>query len=526
MKRILLLIFLFIANFGALYGQNTPSSNTFESHFELAKKYEDLSLYAESIDEINLAIQFAEKKGWKKKIVEASIFLAETKRITGDFEEGIRILRTLKSSTDYPALHVEKLGRMAALFRESQLPNGQKLDSLNYYLTSALDLVEVYNLKSQKAGLYNELGCIIGHENADSCLYLLNESARIFLEERDIQNYVAARTNMLRTYETLGDNLNTIATFNELIELVKGKKWYSAERELYITISSFHNKKGDTVNANYWLLKSRESEILNIHSISSNRLNSFRAIYETEKYQNQIAQNQIELKKQAKKRNELFLYLTILLVISALVLLLLFRERKLKRTVGKANESYEMLLVESNHRIKNNLQMIISMLQYSSRDLKDEDSKAFKNMSGKIQTISALHKHLYIDVHNELVDLNGYFTAIIALYQDISSDKIRIKVDIDEVSIKSERIVYFGLIFNEMLSNTFEHGKGLEGNLEINVKAVNSHYHFSYQDNSSFVDGEQNGTGITLIKQLVGRVKGIDFQLDGIIGKYEFYFQE
>jgi two-component sensor histidine kinase len=526
MKRTLLFLFLLIANFGALYGQNTPSSNTFESHFELAKKYEGLSLYAESIDEINLAIQIAENKGWKKKIVAASIFLAETKRKTGDYNEGIIILKNLQSSNQYPQLHVDKLGRMAALFHELHLPNNRQYDSVRYYLNSALALADKYDFQHEKAGLYNEIGYMIGHKDLDSCLFVLGEAARIFIATKDTQNYVVARTNMLRTYETVGDYLNTMATFHELNELVKGKKWYAAERELYVTISSFHNKKGDTVSANYWLLKSRESEILNIHSISSNRLNSFRAIYETEKYQNQIAQNQIELKKQEKKRNELFLYLTILLVISALVLLLLFRERKLKRTVGKANESYEMLLVESNHRIKNNLQMIISMLQYSSRDLKDEDSKAFKNMSGKIQTISALHKHLYIDVHNELVDLNGYFTAIIALYQDISSDKFRIKVDIDEISIKSERIVYFGLIFNEMLSNTFEHGKGLEGSLEINVKAVNSHYHFSYQDNSSFVDGEQNGTGITLIKQLVGRVKGIDFQLDGSIGKYEFYFQE
>ncbi|MBL4709173.1 MAG: sensor histidine kinase, partial [Flavobacteriales bacterium] len=233
--------------------------------------------------------------------------------------------------------------------------------------------------------------------------------------------------------------------------------------------------------------------------------------------------HEVELEKEAKQKKELFLYFSILLVFCIGIVFLLFRERKLKKEVAKANKRYHTLLVESNHRIKNNLQMITSMLEYSGKDIKDKDSLAFKRITGKIHTISALHKHLYLNVHNEKVNIQDYFEEIIMLYQEMTISTKSIKQRFDEAFIESERIIYFGLIFNEMLSNTYEHNS-LDTSVSISIVKLKDRYLFSYSDGSKFEPKGANGIGIQLIGQLIDRIEGVNYELDSSTGTYQFEF--
>ena len=66
--------------------------------------------------------------------------------------------------------------------------------------------------------------------------------------------------------------------------------------------------------------------------------------------------------------------------------------RKQKVDIEVANENYEMLLVESNHRIKNNLQMILSMLEYKAIK-SGKRTEELEKITGNIKAISSLHKH-------------------------------------------------------------------------------------------------------------------------------------
>jgi len=152
------------------------------------------------------------------------------------------------------------------------------------------------------------------------------------------------------------------------------------------------------------------------------------------------------------------------------------------------------------------------------------DPRFVQNISTKIQTISALHKHLYLDVHNGLVDLDAFFAEVTAHYQGIGI-KYKMNQEIAAVSILGERIVYFGLILNEMLANTLEHGHPNGGTLTIKVEPQNNGYLFSYCDHSLHVENKGEGIGIRLIEQLVNRVSGKNYSLDKTTGTYQFYFE-
>jgi tetratricopeptide (TPR) repeat protein len=82
--------------------------------------------------------------------------------------------------------------------------------------------------------------------------------------------------------------------------------------------------------------------------------------------------------------------------------------------LNTANDNYQTLLIESNHRIKNNLQMILSMLELKAIN-SGKQSDQLNKITGNIKAISTLHKHLSLDVHNPQVDLVKYLSEIVCL---------------------------------------------------------------------------------------------------------------
>lgn len=375
-----------------------------------------------------------------------------------------------------------------------------------------------------QASLYNELGYSLGSRYADSCLYYLTKASKLFKEVKDTQHYITARTNMLMTYETLKDSAKTFETYEELASLIKGRGWYTAEQSLYASMVSFYVNCNDSDKINLWEVKLQACEIINLENRSSTQLDSYRALYETKIYKEESAKRAEQLLTAGEQKNNLIGYFSIFVILSLGVVFLLVRESRLKRAVKKANKNYHMLLIESNHRIKNNLQTIISMLEYSNKDLKGKDSQALNRVLGKIQTVSALHKHLYLDVRNEKVDMKTYFNDIISLYHNISNSQFKIVPEISTISIPSERMVYFGLIFNEMLSNIIEHSTSLEKMVTISVIDFEDRLKLTYSDNSSFDATSSSGLGTNLIEQLVKRVEGRNYKLERETGKYQFEF--
>ena len=90
--------------------------------------------------------------------------------------------------------------------------------------------------------------------------------------------------------------------------------------------------------------------------------------------------------------------------------------------------------------------------------------------------------------------------------------------------MKNERIIYLGLILNELLSNTIEHNESAVKQVKVEVISFNDTYKFRYCDNSSLQENNLDGMGSTLIKKLVRRVGGKDFQINKSNGTYEFKF--
>jgi two-component sensor histidine kinase len=501
---------------------------SYQAKVQQAQEQVHVSLFSEATESLLQALALAEENGWKKEVAESKIRLAELKRKTHDFEEGLHLLRKMEKPQD-PSLLIKQYGRWAALSNGLSAVGGEfapYADSVFYYLEKALVLAEQLDLKTEQASLYNELGYSLGAYNIDSSLTLLNKAAALFLSLGDTANYVVAKTNIMRTYILVGQLDKVIPLKKELIHLSENDLYEADEVELEFlsTLAFYYSTIGDTAKRNWWSLKKLALENKGLVNTSKGKLNYFRALYETRRYQEQASQKAAELATEKQRFENGLIFFILAICIALVVSLLLLRERKLKRKIKTANERYQMLLVESNHRIKNNLQMIISMLEFSGQEGDKKLTLAYRKMSAKVQTIGALHKHLYLTQHNQAVSLQLFFEEISSLYQSLSKARFNIQLQLEDVKLKSERIVYFGLIFNEMLSNTLEHNPNLSEGINLKVSPQGEYYLFTYQDFANFKTSSSQGTGLKLIEQLVGRIEGFDFSLQKSIGVYQFKF--
>lgn len=511
------------------YAQNN-AVNEFDLHYQRAMAYDELYVFGPCIEELNKAIDYASQHHLEHEQVNATITLAETLRKTHDYDKGISLLLKLERSTAYPRLHVRKLGRMAAIYSEWT----HSRDSILHYLDSALALAQSLHLKIETADLYNELGYTLSGKNRQLGLINLLKSAALFKEMKDTANYVSPMINMLRSYLVMKDKPHAEAVIHELIPLLNNTNRYTAQIEFYKLLAGyrldfFHDSDG----AAYWHSMADKSTIGYLESINTSQLNAFRTVYGTKQLQDQVTEKEQELTQQRKRTRELILFLSLMGFLILCVIALFIRENRLRgrlktsnNLLQVSNNRYQMLMIESNHRIKNNLQMVISMLQYFDDGQSHTASEAFKRMSGKVQVISTLHKYLTADVHNELVAMDAYFDEIIALYREMLQKVPVITSEVVPVKIRSERIVYFGLILNEMIANTIAHANTHNGEIKIHVEALPQGYRFSYRDSSPHLNTAAKGTGSTLIIQLIERIEGSAYIFDEGSGHYQFMFYE
>lgn len=174
------------------------------------------------------------------------------------------------------------------------------------------------------------------------------------------------------------------------------------------------------------------------------------------------------------------------------------------------NHEKEILLKEIHHRVKNNLQIITSLLSIQSAFIDDDFLKTiFSNSQRRISSMALVHEMLYqtenlskINYKNYLKDLSDSIYASFDRPQNI-----RIKTQSNEIYFSIETAVPLGLIINEIITNSLKHGfKNIESGGTINIKlsAKEDVYTLLIGDNGiGFTEKRKfKSLGLKLIKKL------------------------
>jgi len=178
----------------------------------------------------------------------------------------------------------------------------------------------------------------------------------------------------------------------------------------------------------------------------------------------------------------------------------------------------EVLLKEVHHRVKNNLQIVSSILSIQSGSLYDEEAKsAFDECQGRIQAMALVHEEVYKTGSFVELEMAGYLRRIAeSLGHGWSRGTCQITLDIDveeSAALSMEKAIPCGLIVNELLTNSFKHAftGRTGGTISIAFRLVSGSWHLGIADDGKGYDGsgiKPDGIGTQLVRGLVGQISG------------------
>jgi two-component sensor histidine kinase len=183
------------------------------------------------------------------------------------------------------------------------------------------------------------------------------------------------------------------------------------------------------------------------------------------------------------------------------------READLKRTIAEK----DVLIREIHHRVKNNLQTVLSMLSLRLRALRDPAARAaLADVEMRVKALALVQRHLYLDDATSLVDVSALLSELAASLTAARAD-VRLEVDLPPLAVDQDRATPLALAVTELLTNALNHGLApgsggvirLTGRLEADRMTLTL-----ADDGRGFEPGSGSGLGLLLMPGLVKQMGG------------------
>lgn len=324
------------------------------------------------------------------------------------------------------------------------------------YAQKALELYKQLGNKSGQADVYREIGVI-------------------YLQTNQLQN--------ASEYTQKGLQLSTKIGELESIKFC------------YENLSKINSKLGNYKEAytNQLLFKKRSDSMFN--SEINDKVTQIQMTYEFDKKQELIKRQQNEKDQKLKsvsnkQRNFLIaiamtLFFLSLLTVGIYFNLKSYKKQKLiveqqKEVIQNSLTEKETLLREIHHRVKNNLQIISSLLNMQSEDI--EDAKVLLSIQegqSRVQAMSLIHQNLYQSEHIDKVNIENYLkelTHYLSTMYKGDSNLVKVTIETSNIQFDFDTAIPLGLIVNELVSNAYKHAfpNKKEGQISIKIKAINT----------------------------------------------------
>jgi two-component sensor histidine kinase len=142
------------------------------------------------------------------------------------------------------------------------------------------------------------------------------------------------------------------------------------------------------------------------------------------------------------------------------------RDEQKAIALAAANERNAFLLREIHHRVKNNLQTVMSLIRLQKMPQDDKDS-----LLGRIASMVAVHQEMYSTDRFETVEAAGYLKRLVDEIAQAYGREVDVTFNADPVQLSGDRAMQLGLLYNELISNAFKHAwpAGEKGKLDVSL---------------------------------------------------------
>ena len=379
-------------------------------------------------------------------------------------------------------------------------------DSLDAALATYRRAFEVYSEINNSYGVanyYNNVAYIelkrnnywVAHENLEICLEKLSPAtapksradvlrkladAKVKLANNDFVNQNATRKAYLRGAIEVGE------TAWEMVEPIAAT---NVQLDVALVLIEAYQSLGMLSEALDYSIKARElSNAINDQAIAD-AIARMTTEFETERIEdenNLLQETQRRQSAQLKQQRSLMVAALVVLLLIAVITIIIQRNRvKLKKanvTVEKSLEEKELLLKEIHHRVKNNLQVVSSLLDLQSRGIEDEKAlSTFMEGQNRVKAMALIHQKLYQNEDLATIDFTEYaqqlLTELATIYKGAEEVKTVVKSS-ENAQFDIDTAIPLGLILNELISNAYKYAfNGGEGSLNVSIESLGSGKH-------------------------------------------------
>lgn len=224
-------------------------------------------------------------------------------------------------------------------------------------------------------------------------------------------------------------------------------------------------------------------------------------------------------KKQKQIQTTTIYFISVCLILVIIFSSILYQRFKVmqlqKAIIEKQNNERKTMLQEIHHRVKNNFQIISSLLKLQiNRDKNPELVSAFQEAINRIHTMAIVHEIIYKQDVLAVINTNEYLSNLISnLQRTFENHRIAIDVDCCDDNLELDQTIPIGIIVNELITNSFKHAF-IEGHSDPRISIIlekeNNVFFLNYKDNGIGYTASQkeNSFGIELIETVVEQISG------------------
>lgn len=478
--------YAFLARYAFIEEYYTKAIDYYNASFEMYKKAG--SLFGMRIALYNLSEIYLKVKNYEK----ANYYINETLKITGSPNDVIYLffINQLKFNISYDAKNYTDALQVANLLLELAL----KEKNLENISNSYSKLLMVYKATKDTANAF-----VVGEKvsslkdslyNAEMSKNTADLLKKYEAEKKEQQIAFLAKENKLNQENLEKEKLLSIALKNE--NLLKEGKLYQ-EHLLSEALKRENGLMDREIEQRMLIQNGLERE----NSLKKNQLSK-------ESLLNQSLLSQNNLMKENSKNEQLIRWL----MVAGLITLILFgtnlyrnylNQKKANQKIVKQSEELKILMKEVHHRVKNNLQLTVSMLRMQARNIEDTAAiDALVNSENRLQSIAMVHEKLYKSDNVSGVNLKEYLeelmTALTVQYNSTIKNFTYTIDDNTSLVTSLNTAIPLGMIVNELVTNSFKYAFISIDNPTVQIQLI------SKDKNNHQLIIQDNGIGLADIR--------------------------
>ncbi len=386
-----------------------------------------------------------------------------------------------------------------------------------YYTQTIEKLIDAYNYKGGYENRVYELLLIL-YNNPNSRLASFSLFAD-FLSNLDKTSPITKEI-----FELF--NVSSYVSFCEFTEAAtKGK----IDDNLFYYVLDFNSKLLESKGFLNEAIAYKDKSIVLTRKIYSEDLSNSLANYRTEQA---IKQKEIEITHE-KEKSQLFSIIIGLVSLGLLILIyIIYKKTKQQRVLREKNAEIKyqrdqikekekeksLLLKEIHHRVKNNFQIVSSLLELQSKNIEDEKALELANDGkNRVKSMALIHQKLYQN-EDSLINFDEYIQQLVKELTSMYASNLDIQTNINSEGIlfDVDTAIPLGLIINELITNAYKYAfsNGNENILTISINKENDNfYKLVVSDNGPGLKDEFNfkkakSLGLRLVNRLVRQLQG------------------